>query len=276
MPPRPDFIFSDKPCVDQVIAFDASSTEDDPQDTLSYRWDFGDGATAEGQKATKAYTKGGTHKVTLIVDDNVGTKCSVATLQKQITVNSPPIADAGSDIEMCVKSGEELVVNFDGSGSSDPDADELAYYWDFGDGENATGQFAEHTYKKGGAYTVKLLVDDGVGSQCSSDSDTITARLNTQPVADAGPNLVCCLGQEAVFDGSGSYDADGDMLSYHWDFGDGTTAEGQKATHAYLKRGAYTVTLKVDDNAGTACSVSTTSFKAVVNESPVAIIKVSE
>jgi PKD repeat protein len=276
MPPRPGFVFPDRSCAGSPILFDASSTQDDPQDKLSYAWDFGDGETAEGVKVTKTYAKGGTYKVALIVDDNAGTRCSVASIQKPISVNTPPVAEAGRDIDMCVRSNEELQVGFDGTRSYDPDGDALTYMWDFGDGQTGDSRTTTHVYKKGGTYTVKLIVNDGSGSQCSSDVDTLTVKLNTQPVANAGPNLVCCLNQQAVFDGSGSYDPDGDALTYMWDFGDGTTAQGTKVTHAYTKRGTYMVTLKVDDNRGTACSTAVSSFKATVHDKPVAVIKVSE
>jgi PKD repeat protein len=58
-------------------------------------------------------------------------------------------------------------------------------------------------------------------------------------------------GENVVFDASGSRDADGEIISYEWDFGDGQTAEGQVASHRF--RGAsnqsrtYTVTLTVRD-----------------------------
>jgi glucose/arabinose dehydrogenase/chitodextrinase len=52
------------------------------------------------------------------------------------------------------------------------------------------------------------------------------------------------------FDGTGSIDADGDPLSYEWDFGDGATASGPKPTHVYAQTGAYTATLTVRDPAG--------------------------
>ena len=100
--------------------------------------------------------------------------------------------------------------------------------------------------------------------------------MNTPPVADAGENLVCCQGATNRFDGSASSDADGDKLTYSWDFGDGSGAEGASVSHVYRERGNYDVLLTVDDQSGTACSTSRSGFSANVNTKPVPIIKVRQ
>ncbi len=56
------------------------------------------------------------------------------------------------------------------------------------------------------------------------------------------------------FDASESYDADGTIVGYLWEFGDGTTATGVTADHAYSEVGEYTVTLTVTDNDGDSTS----------------------
>lgn len=53
-----------------------------------------------------------------------------------------------------------------------------------------------------------------------------------------------------TFDPSASYDPDGTLVSYAWDFGDGTTSTRITATHSYATEGSYTVTLQVTDNDG--------------------------
>ncbi len=59
-------------------------------------------------------------------------------------------------------------------------------------------------------------------------------------------------GQTATFDSAGSFDdlQPADELTYQWSFGDGSSATGAKATHAYAAKGTYTATLTVTDAQG--------------------------
>jgi PKD repeat protein len=52
------------------------------------------------------------------------------------------------------------------------------------------------------------------------------------------------------FNGTLSFDPDGQIVRYEWDFGDGTTASGAVASHEYQRDGLYTVRLKVTDDSG--------------------------
>ena len=73
---------------------------------------------------------------------------------------------------------------------------------------------------------------------------------NTPPVADAGPDQIINAGIELTFDGSGSYDTDGTIVSWEWDFGDTTSDSGEIVTKTYNTDDVYTVTLTVTDNNG--------------------------
>ncbi|GAA1627076.1 hypothetical protein GCM10009790_07150 [Georgenia ruanii] len=73
------------------------------------------------------------------------------------------------------------------------------------------------------------------------------AAPNSAPVAAFG------FGTSALtvtVDGAGSSDADGTIASYAWTFGDGGSATGAQASHAYAAPGTYRVTLTVTDDAG--------------------------
>ena len=71
---------------------------------------------------------------------------------------------------------------------------------------------------------------------------------NAWPVAYAGEDQAADLGRAVYFDGAGSSDADGSIVSYSWQFGDGGTASGPDVTHVYDTAGVFTVVLTVADN----------------------------
>ena len=70
------------------------------------------------------------------------------------------------------------------------------------------------------------------------------------PVADAGEPHGGIIGQEIIFDASKSFDPEKDILTYHWDFGDETTASNITTSHTYSQLGFYTVTLTITDSLG--------------------------
>ena len=164
----------------------------------------------------------------------------------EAATNKPPVADAGPD-QTAVVDG---TVSFDGSGSYDPDGTIKIYSWDFGDGTNIAtySVTTTHAYLTAGTYTATLRVSD---NQRARGKDTaIVIVVLAAPVADAGPDQEALIGETVSFDGSGSYDPDGTIVSYDWAFGAGTTGTGVTTTHAYLTAGNYTVTLTVTDNEG--------------------------
>jgi PKD repeat protein len=259
-------------CTGDAVSFDATGSSDADGDSLTYTWDFGDGSDLQtGASVTHAYSTGGAYLVRVTANDNKGTACSKDTAAMNVSINTSPSAVLNGTKLACT--GDEI--SFDTAGSNDPDGDDLSYVWDFGDGTDLqTGSNVTHAYSKGGVYAVKLITNDDKGTECSRDMAAINVRINTPPVADAGPNHVCCLDAVSDFDGSGSSDADGDTLSYSWNFGDGNTGEGAKVTHVYSKPGTYIVSLTVNDNSGTECDSATDTFTATVNAKPTSIIQV--
>ncbi|MEA3277188.1 MAG: PKD domain-containing protein, partial [Pseudomonadota bacterium] len=92
---------------------------------------------------------------------------------------------------------------------------------------------------------------------------------NTPPTASFS---VACTDLSCSFDGSASVDSDGAIVSYDWDFGDGTVVmdAGATPTHAYAADGAYSVTLTVTDDQGATASTTKEVTVAVGNQSPIA------
>lgn len=90
----------------------------------------------------------------------------------------------------------------------------------------------------------------GFGGNADSEKD-FSVRVNSLPIAafiysPQTPEV----SQEVNFDASSSYDPDGGALSYIWEFGDGSSANGVHASHAYPATGHYAVALTVTDDDG--------------------------
>ncbi|MDD5219976.1 MAG: PKD domain-containing protein [Candidatus Bipolaricaulis sp.] len=151
-----------------------------------------------------------------------------------------------------------LTVEFDASESFDPDGSIRRHEWNFGDGHKDTGRQVEHTYTTAEAYTATLTVTDKRGGRATA-SVTITVRgTNELPVAAfAAYPSPAYPGQSVQFTANASYDPDGQIVSYQWSFGDGTTGVGVNASHTYSTVGTYTVTLALRDNDGGERSATT-------------------
>ncbi len=126
------------------------------------------------------------------------------------------------------------------------------HFWDFGDGTTfSEDDFSvEHTYQGAGTFTVTLIVSGPAGSATNTQANLITTSL-VPPVASfsASPtNGAAPL--EVFFDGSTS----GSITNIFWDFGDGTSTNGQDEfpDHFYQEAGTFTVTLIVSGPAGSA------------------------
>ncbi|WFO16751.1 PKD domain-containing protein [Cellulophaga baltica 4] len=260
-----------------------TSSDPDTGDTLTYAWDFGDGTTATTANPSHTFTTAGTYDVTLTVTDDGTPALSSSEVTITITVTAPanqaPTAVASSD----VTSGEaSLAVQFTGDTSSDPDAgDILTYTWDFGDGTTATTANPSHTFTTAGTYDVKLTVtDNGTPSLSSSEvtlTITVTAPANQAPTAVASSDATSGEASLAVqFTGDTSSDPDiSDILTYAWDFGDGSTATTANPSHTFTTAGTYDVTLTVTDDGTPALSSSevtiTITVTAPANQAPTAV-----
>ena len=83
--------------------------------------------------------------------------------------------------------------------------------------------------------------------------------INEPPYADPGGPYTGQPGQAIQFNGTNSWDADGSVNSYSWNFGDGTTSTGAMPLKTYAAAGTYTVTLRVRDNQLAYSSYSSTT-----------------
>lgn len=112
--------------------------------------------------------------------------------------------------------------------------------------------------------------EGGGGSSGGGGRVRTTVKPNKLPVANlsAGEPYIGFIDEEIDFDGSFSYDTDGKIVKYEWNFGDGTTGNGEITTHAYLLPGEYNVELKVTDNRGGSDTDKTIAVIIVPNHPP--------
>lgn len=136
--------------------------------------------------------------------------------------------------------------------SHDPESNISTYEWAFGDGESSTSQNPTHTYGSDGSYDVSLTVTDSEGLSDNA-SETISVEVNDPPTADF--SYTDAGGGTFEFTDT-STDDEGNISSYSWDFGDGSTSTAQNPTHTYASGGTYTVSLTVTDSGGLSDSVS--------------------
>src|SRR3989339_1273019 len=255
-------------CAGVDIDFDGNASFINKKGTVSAVWQFGDGESANGLKTTHSYSKAGQYKASLVLENDLNKMCSPSRDTRNVAINSSPSVTIKAVESVCLGN----VVEFDASSAEDPDGDTLEYYWSFGDGTILkSGPKVNHEYKQGGAYRTTVIVDDAKGTACSTATASVNVKVNTPPIADAGPNLSCCVDKLAPFDASASTDPDKDTLSYTWDFGDGTIKSGEKVSHTYTKSGKFNVLITVNDNSQTSCNKSTAGFIAEVNATPVAV-----
>jgi PKD repeat protein len=144
--------------------------------------------------------------------------------------------------------------DFDASPSRDSYGTITGYAWNFGDGTTGAGARLTHTYAAGGSFTVTLTVINNNGA-AGSRIQTIT----TYPVAAFTSS---CNGLTCSFDGSVSQ---GNVRSYAWTYGDGSSGTGMAVSHTYGTGGDYVVTSTVTNDRG---ATATASQNITLNSPP--------
>ncbi|MCA9543656.1 MAG: PKD domain-containing protein, partial [Myxococcales bacterium] len=246
----------------------------DAEPLIAFRWDFGDGQTAEGPdlRGTRhLYDDSGEFEVCLQVDD------PDSTVEDCITVVVRDLAPvARLDGPGFAREGEAVVFSALGSAAGGP-ADPLSRYeWDFGDGSppvvvNDLAQTeVTHVFEDDGPTTVTLRVyDEDSFSQRTLSLFVEDARPQADLIIRAG--LTVPEGELITLDGRGSRaGAPSDpIVAYAWEFGDGSTLDGAdlaQVTHRWPDQGTFEVRLVVIDSDGSRSSAQ--RFIEVTNVPP--------
>ncbi len=203
----------------------------------TYFWDFGDGTTGTQTNPVHAFPGDGIYTVELTSTN----ECGSATTSAEIVIVTPPLAGFSSDLsEGCAP----LTVQF----SDESSANTTHWSWTFEGGSpgSSTLQNPLVQYLNPGQYGVTLTVSNAAGDHTFTDTDYIQVF--------GGPNAAytqAVNGATASFN-NGSTDA----VSYHWDFGDGSTSTDEDPAHTYATDGTYMVQLIATNPCGSDTSSS--------------------
>jgi PKD repeat protein len=214
-------------------------TDHSTKSPVSWAWDFDNDRTIDSieQNPTYIYSIPGNYTVNLTVANAGGTNSSLK--MNYITVSAiTPVANFTASP---ITGGTPLTVNFSDQSTNTP----TAWFWDFGDGTNATNQNPSHTYAATGKYTINLTVTNAAGTDSEAKTDYIiafippVANFTATPTNGSAPLLVTFTDQSINM-----------PTSWLWDFGDGSNSTSQNSTHLYTAIGTYTVKLKTTNSAG--------------------------
>jgi gliding motility-associated-like protein len=201
-------------------------------------WYFGDGTSTVGVNASKIYSTPGTYTVKMVA--NFGA-CIDSTV-KLINVQAKPQALFSATATSSCK--PPFTVNFTSN-----TAGAVNYNWNFGDGNTGSGPAPSHTYTAYGSYDVTLIVTNALGC---NDTLTQPGYINISPTdvqINGLPRSGCVPFTSAFSVSTTTIDP---IVSYQWNFGDGSTGTGPTPTHIYTTAGIYTVSVIVTTASGCA------------------------
>ena len=194
-------------------------------------YNFGDGTTSTNINPVKTYASAGNYIIKMIA--NFG-GC-LDSISKLINVLAQPsinfTADRTNDCKI------PLNVNF----TSDV-IGAISYAWDFGDGNSSTDKDPKHIYNNTGKYDVKLIATNAAGC---SDTLIKPAYIQVQlpqvsilslPAKGCAPFFYSFTSKVITTD---------PVVTYKWDFGDGSTSSMANPSHTFVLPGSYTISIIV-------------------------------
>jgi chitodextrinase len=211
--------------------------------------------------------------ITFTVDDGMGRAiASDEVLVVVHSVNDYPVAIAGGPYyaEAGVEGSAEVLL--DGSSSYDIDGEIVSWEWSW-EGGAGSGEILPAVFAAG-EYEVSLTVTDDEGGY---DTDitlvSVSEYVNIPPVAVAGGPYYAEAdaegNAEVLLDGSGSYDIDGEIIAWEWNW-EGGAGSGETLLATFAS-GEYEVSLMVTDNlGGSDTDIAFVSVSDYVNIPPVA------
>lgn len=213
----------------------------------SYQWDLGNGVTSTLPNPSTTYTTPGVYNITLIITNAEG--CSDTVFQpSMIQAGVQPTANFG--INPNPACGRETVQFTDSSTNAN------GWFWDFGDGNFAYSQNAQHLYPDTGLFYIRLVVDN------FGCTDTLIDTVRILPAIaefDWDPKPVC-----DPFDSVAFLESTVGADSVSWNFGGGLITNQWNPIHVFGSTGLFTVSLYAY-NFTTGCADTATHIIQVTN-----------
>jgi len=271
------------------VTLDGSASTDADGDALTYSWTLSapSGSSAKlsssnSPKPTFVADLPGSYDAALIVNDGKASSTKSVVAVTSTIANAAPVASAGPTQNVIAGS----LVTLDGTASSDANGDQLSYDWILVSkpaGSTATLSAANSakpsfTADKVGAYVASLGVFDGKVYSSAASVTVNAVAANVPPVANAGAAQSVTLGTLVTLDGSASYDANADALSYRWTLtskpsGSAAALDTPSSPKPSFKAdviGVYVATLTVNDGQASSAPATVPVAVAVANVAPVA------
>ena len=210
-----------------TVAFSGSATDRSSTATLSYAWDFGDGASAAGAAASHAFSNTGSASVAYtVVFKATDSRGVAATATRVITVTPAPrntVTAAITAPAASVTAASGATVAFAGSARDSSASATLGYTWSFGDGASATGASASHAFSNTGSanasYTVTLTARDSTGVTASA-TRVVTVTPAPAPLTAAitlpAASLTVASGATVAFTGVATDRNPSPVLNLSW------------------------------------------------------------
>lgn len=225
-----------------------TSTSSPSQSGDAYFWNFGTTTlTTSGLTTSVTYTANGTYNVSM----QYTTGACVSSYMNLISVTGfTTICSLNTSFTHTVSAGGNAIFSGTSTASS---ANYTCYTWNFGDGSTATGTTVTHTYASSGAYPVKLVVFDPVGS--CKDSTALYVNI-TGAACNANANFNLSPSDTAqVWSAIPAYPWN--ITSAAWNWGDNSSSSLLYTSHTYSAPGNYNICLTVTVFCGstaTACA----------------------
>lgn len=193
----------------------------------------------------------------VVTNDSTLSDWEFDVLPEQRSATSlPPVCSAAADtVWDTTLPDSPATIRFLADGA-DPDGGPVSHQWDFGDGSPVVaGADILHSFMLTGTHNVTLTTTDDEGDSCQATlginiDNGIAEQLPTLPALQMQPaDLVVAVGEEVDFT-QVALDAQDEVLTHTWSFGDGSTADTITGTHSYNTPGRYTIELTVTDSSG--------------------------